>query len=52
MSFRQPLLALAAWVESHGARGCSDLVQEPTLATIDAGKDDQVGDADKSCCVS
>jgi hypothetical protein len=43
----QPLLALAAWVESHGADGLLGLVQEHALATIDAGKDDQVGDADE-----
>jgi hypothetical protein len=44
----QPLLALAAWIESHGARGLLGLVQQHALATIDAGKDDQVGDADET----
>ena len=43
----QPLLALAAWIESNGAGGLLELVQRHALATIDAGKDDQVGDADE-----
>ena len=44
----QPLLALASWVESHGARGLLALVQRHALETIDAGKDDQVSDTDET----
>jgi len=44
----QPLLALASWVESHGARGLLALTQRHALETIDAGKDDQIGDADET----
>lgn len=44
----QPLLALASWVESHGAKGLLALLQAHALATIDAGKDDQVGDAEET----
>jgi hypothetical protein len=43
----QPLLALAAWVESNGAHGLLGLVQQHALATIDTAKDDQIGDADE-----
>lgn len=43
----QPLLALASWVESCGARGLLGLMQEHALATIDAAKDDQTPDADE-----
>ena len=41
----QPLLALAWWIESHGARGLLGLLQEHALATIDAGRDDATPDA-------
>jgi len=44
----QPLLALAWWLESHGARGLLGLMQQHALETIDADKDDQVSDADES----
>jgi hypothetical protein len=44
----QPLLALAAWVESHGARGLLGLVQQHALATIDAGRDEQTPDCDET----
>jgi hypothetical protein len=43
----QPLLAVAAWLESHGAIGLLKLMQDHALTTIDAAKDDQVGDADE-----
>ena len=43
----QPLLALAAWIESHGARGLLKLLQEHALATIEAGRDDATPDADE-----
>jgi hypothetical protein len=44
----QPLLALASWIESHGARGLRGLVQEHALATIDRGRDEAVPDADET----
>ena len=43
----QPLLALASWVESHGARGLLALLQEHALAVIDRGRDEAVPDADE-----
>lgn len=43
----QPLLAIASWLEENGAKGLLRLMQEHALATIDAGKDDQVADADE-----
>jgi hypothetical protein len=43
----QPLLALAAWVEGHGADGLLCLMQRHALATVEAGKDDQVPEADE-----
>ena len=44
----QPLLALASWIEEHGARGLLGLMQEHALATIEAGKDDATPDADET----
>ncbi len=44
----QPLLALAAWIESHGAHGLLRLLQEHALATIDAGREDVTPDADET----
>ena len=44
----QPLLALAWWIESHGARGLLKLLQEHALATIDAGRDDATPDHDET----
>jgi hypothetical protein len=44
----QPLLALASWIESHGARGLLALLQEHAMATIDAGRDDATPDADET----
>lgn len=43
----QPLLALAAWVESHGAAGLLGLVQRHALAAVDADKDDAVPESDE-----
>jgi hypothetical protein len=43
----QPLLALAWWVESCGARGLLALVQRHALETVAAGKDDSVPEADE-----
>ncbi|MCE5303087.1 MAG: hypothetical protein LLF97_08270 [Planctomycetaceae bacterium] len=44
----QPLLALASWIESHGARGLLKLLQEHALRSIDANKDEQTPDADET----
>lgn len=44
----QPLLALASWIEEHGARGLLKLMQDHALATIDAGRDDATPDADET----
>jgi hypothetical protein len=43
----QPLLALAAWVESCGAHGLLALVQQFALETVAAAKDDAVPEADE-----
>lgn len=44
----QPLLALAAWIEEHGARGLLRMMQDHAMATIDAGRDDQTPDVDET----
>ena len=44
----QPLLAMASWIEAHGAKGLLGLLQEHALATIDAGKDDATPDHDET----
>lgn len=44
----QPLLALAAWIESAGALGLRSLLQEHALKIIDQGKDDQTPDHDET----
>jgi hypothetical protein len=44
----QPLLALASWIEQHGARGLLKMLQDHALATIDAGRDDATPDADET----
>ena len=44
----QPLLALASWIESHGAKGLLKLLQEHALATIDAAGDEATPDADET----
>jgi hypothetical protein len=42
-----PLLAIAAWIEDHGASGLLKLLQDHALATIDAGWDEQTPDSDE-----
>lgn len=44
----QPLLALAWWIESHGARGLLELLQAHALQTIDDSRDDQTPDLDET----
>ena len=44
----QPLLALAAWIESHGAEGLLALVQDHAQATIDENRDDATPDHDET----
>jgi hypothetical protein len=44
----QPLLALAAWVEGHGASGLRELAQRHALATVEAGRDGQTAEADET----
>jgi hypothetical protein len=44
----QPLLALASWMESHGARGLLSLLKSHALATIERGRDESVPDADET----
>jgi hypothetical protein len=43
----QPLLALASWIESHGADGLLACVQRYALDSIDTAKDDAVPEADE-----
>ncbi|MBN2132861.1 MAG: hypothetical protein JW741_25395, partial [Sedimentisphaerales bacterium] len=43
----QPLLALASWIESHGATGLLNLMQAHALTTIEAGQEEQTPDADE-----
>ncbi|MCC7086399.1 MAG: hypothetical protein IT427_15470 [Pirellulales bacterium] len=44
----QPLLSLAAWIESHGAHGLRGLVEAHALSTIDLCRDDQTPDTDET----
>jgi len=44
----QPLLSLAAWVESHGAGGLLALMQEHARTTIDESRDDATPDHDET----
>jgi hypothetical protein len=44
----QPLLSLADWIESHGAAGLLELVQQHALASIDEGCDDAAPDHDET----
>lgn len=44
----QPLLSLAAWMESHGAEGLLALMQEHALAAIDDNRDDATPDHDET----
>ena len=43
----QPLMALAAWIESAGAQGLVQVVKNYALDTIEAGRDDQTPDTDE-----
>jgi hypothetical protein len=43
----QPLLALASWIESHGAIGLLDLLRQHALAAVEANRDDQTPEADE-----
>ena len=43
----QPLLAIGSWLQEAGALGLLGLMQEYALESIDAGRDDQIGDADE-----
>ncbi len=43
----QPLLALAAWLEGHGAGGLLGLVQRHAAATVASARDDAVPEADE-----
>ena len=43
----QPLLALASWIESHGAACLLHLMQQVALTSIDAAKDDHIPEADE-----
>ena len=42
----QPLLAIAAWLEKHGANGLHAILSKHAKRCIDFGKDDGVPDAD------
>jgi hypothetical protein len=44
----QPLLSLAWWLESHGARGLLELMQSHAMTVIEAGKDDATPDQDET----
>ncbi len=44
----QPLLSLAAWVESHGMSDLLGVLQQHALATIDSGRDEAVADCDET----
>jgi hypothetical protein len=43
----QPLLALASWVEEHGADGLLAMTRDHAIQTIEAGRDDAVPDTDE-----
>jgi len=44
----QPLLALAFWIQSHGAAGLLSLMQKHALDSIDATRDDQIPEVDET----
>lgn len=44
----QPLLALAWWLESHGARGLLELMRSHAMRTIEVGNDDATPDHDET----
>ncbi len=43
-----PLLAIAAWLDDHGAGCLLKLVQEHALTTIESNRDDQIPDTDET----
>jgi hypothetical protein len=43
----QPLLAIAAWIEDDGEDGLLQVVQQHALATIEAGREEQIPHADE-----
>lgn len=43
----QPLLALACWIESHGASGLLGRVRSHALTIVDAGKEDSTPETDE-----
>ncbi len=44
----QPILALASWIESHGAAGLLRLVQSFALASTDCSRDESTPDSDET----
>lgn len=44
----QPILALAAWIESHGARGLLRILQEHARTVAGEGRDDSTPEADET----
>jgi hypothetical protein len=44
----QPVLAIASWIQDHGAGGLLGLMQAHALQTIEAGQDDQTPDTDET----
>jgi hypothetical protein len=44
----QPILALAEWMQTHGAQGLLGVVQGHALATVDSDKDDAVPEFDET----
>jgi len=44
----QPLMALAAWIESRGARGLLRIVQDHAAEVIDSGRDDATPEYDET----
>lgn len=41
-----PLMGLASWIESHGAAGLLEMMQQHALAIIDQGRAEAIPDAD------
>ena len=44
----QPLLALASWIEAHGAKGLLELLKDHAIRSIEQGQDDQTPDHDQT----
>jgi hypothetical protein len=44
----QPLLALASWIESHGAHGLLGLLQEHAMRSVERGRDEAIPDTDET----